>query len=628
MPSYTFTNASGTNYPTAATFNAAIGDTITLTFPTTSNYNHVAETGGAPQLGNAATPATFNHQVVGNYGTSYSLFFFTSDTTNNPSQPYWHSDNINTVGYRGRFIINIISNTCTQSTPTGSLSVSIATTASQNTTATLSGSSHGTNCNKESRAILGGVGSFIAGETHTVVRGNTYTYEMRNEGQTGVLTLSNQAVPYLAPDLFLEPGDELDLNISQGTWSLNLDTDYITGNYNEYALYTHPGGTPLYNNAGAQISTGVNGFQFVNDNPSNTPVGSTNLRVYGRRTTSSGGSNTYQATDATFTITRTGTFSESISNPAGTYFDNLVGSGAAHLVTVAGTTSGQYYNVSTSGSNINTPLFSSWTQGDGSRIVTDTGATTPAGANSTQTTYHLWRSAASNGGSPTATGDTYTRTLVNYDRFVTPTSAVSLGTGVTSYNLVVGNTLSGHVYYVYRGSDLVGQATSSSDGNLTIAVTETSLSSTGDSTTHTLKTQSPFNSAPASEFSTGKSWTVQRTGTASQTSGGTSSAYGMEVFKADGVTKLYDTTSRTGRIAASGSVTINSGSSQSINVTGMANTSSFNVIVVPTVSGSGNAASASFGYSGMVITKSTGSFTIQNTSGAQNTYKYFVIRSG
>ena len=39
---------------------------------------------------------------------------------------------------------------------------------------------------------------------------------MRNEGQTGVLTLSNQAVPYLAPDLFLEPGDALDLNISQG----------------------------------------------------------------------------------------------------------------------------------------------------------------------------------------------------------------------------------------------------------------------------------------------------------------------------------------------------------------------------------------------------------------------------
>ena len=109
MPSYTFTNASGTNYPTAATFNAAIGDTITLTFPTSSNYNHVAETGGAPQLGNAATPATFNHQVVGNYGTSYSLFFFTSDTTNNPSQPYWHSDNLNAVGYRGRFIINIIS---------------------------------------------------------------------------------------------------------------------------------------------------------------------------------------------------------------------------------------------------------------------------------------------------------------------------------------------------------------------------------------------------------------------------------------------------------------------------------------------------------------------------------------
>ena len=284
--------------------------------------------------------------------------------------------------------------------------------------------------------------------------------------------------------------------------------------------------------------------------------------------------------------------------------------------------------MSTSASNINTPLFSSWTQGNGARVVTDTGATTPAGANSTQTTYHLWRSAASNGGSPTATGDTYTRTLVNYDRFTVPTS-VSLGTGVTSYNLVVGNTLSGHVYYVYRGSDLIGQATSSSDGNLTISVTETSLSNTGDTTTHTLKTQSAFNSAPASEFSTGKSWTVQRTGTASQGSGGTSSNYGMEVFKSDGTTKLYDTTSRTGRIAASGSVSVNSGSSQSITVTGMANSSSFNVIVVPTTPGVGTGIGAALGYTGLTITKSNGSFTIQNTTSVNpQVYKYFVIRSG
>jgi len=622
MPSYTFTNASGTNYPTADTFNAAIGDTITITFPTSSNYNHVAETGGAPQLGNAATPATFNHQVVGNYGTSYSLFFFTSDTTNNPSQPYWHSDNVNAVGYRGRFIINIISNTCTQSTPTGSLSVSIATTASQNTTATLSGSSHAANCNKQSRALLFGSGSFIAGDTHTVVRGNTYTYEMRNEGHTGVLTLSNQNVPYLNPDLSISTGGNL--TSSDGTWTQTIGS--ITGTFNEYAIFTNTG-SPILNNSGALITTGVNGTTLVNDNPSNSPVGTSSFSIFGRRTTSSGGSNNYQSTGTTFSVTRSTTFSESISNPAGTYFDNLTGSGAAHTVTVAGTTAGQYYNVSTSASNINTPLFSSWTQGNGARVVTDTGATTPAGANSTQTTYYLYRSAASNGGSPTYTGDNYTRTLVNYDRFTVPTS-VSLGTGVTSYNLVVGNTLSGHVYYVYRGSDLVGQATSSSDGNLTISVTETSLSNTGDTTTHTLKTQSAFNSAPASEFSTGKSWTVQRTGTASQGSGGTSSTYGMEVFKADG-TKLYDTTSRTGRIAASGSVSVNSGSSQSITVTGMVNSSSFNVIVVPTTPGVGTGIGAALGYTGLTITKSNGSFTIQNTTSVNpQVYKYFVIRSG
>jgi len=626
MPSYTFTNASGTNYPTAATFNAAIGDTITLTFPTTSNYNHVAETGGAPQLGNAATPATFNHQVVGNYGTSYSLFFFTSDTTNNPSQPYWHSDNLNAVGYRGRFIINIISNTCTQSTPTGSLSVSIATTASQNTTATLSGSSHGSNCNAQSRALLFGSGSFINGLVHTVVRGNTYTYEVRNEGQTGVLTLSNQNVPYLNPDLSISTGGNL--TSSDGTWTQTIGS--ITGTFNEYAIFTNTG-SPILNNAGNLITTGVNGTTLVNDNPSNAPVGTTSYLIFGRRTTSSGGSNNYQSTGTSFSVTRSTTFNESISNPAGTYFDNLTGSGAAHTVTVAGTTAGQYYNVSTSGSNINTPLFSSWTLGNGARVVTDTGATTPSGANTTQTTYHLWRSAASNGSSPTATGDTYTRTLANYDRFLTPTDTVNLGTGVTSYSLEVGNTISGHVYYVYRGSALLVSGTATGT-TITLTVPETSLSSTGDTATHTLKTQSAFNSAPASEFSTGKSWTVQRTGTASQGSGGTSSTYGMEVFKTDGTTKLYDTTSRTGRIAASGATgNITSGSTSSaISVSGMtANSTNFSIIVVPTVAGSGNNDFNQFaGYTNIVITKSSGSFTIKNTGVTTNSYKYFVVKSG
>ena len=624
MPSYTFTNASGTNYPIAATFNAAIGDTITLTFPTTSNYNHVAETGGAPQLGNAATPATFNHQVVGNYGTSYSLFFFTSDTTNNPSQPYWHSDNINSVGYRGKFVINIISNTCTQATPTGSLSVSIAATASQNTTATLSGSSHGANCNAQSRAILFGSGSFINGLVHTVVRGNPYSYEVRNEGQTGVLSLSTQTVPYLNPDLSISTGGNL--TSSDGTWTQTIGS--ITGAFNEYAIFTNTG-SPYLNNAGNLITTGVNGTTLVNDNPSNAPVGTTSYLIFGRRTTSSGGSNNYQSTGTSFSVTRSATFNESISDPAGTYFDNLVGSGAAHTVTIAGTTAGQYYNVSTSGANINTPLFSSWTQGNGARVVTDTGATTPAGANSTQTTYHLWRSASSNGSSPTATGDTYTRTLVNYDRFLTPTANVSLSTGVTSYSLTIGNTISGHTYYVYRGSDLLVSGTASGT-TITLTIPETSLSSTGDTATHTLKTQSPFNSAPASEFSTGKSWTVIRTGTASQGSGGTSSTYGMEVFKSDGTTKLYDTTSRTGRIFASGTTgTIGAGSSTTITVTGMENSTSFNVIVVPTVAGSGNNDSNIFiGFTGIVITKSTNSFTIGNVGTVSNSYRYFVIRSG
>ena len=60
-----------------------------------------------------------------------------------------------------------------------------------------------------------------------------------------------------------------------------------------------------------------------------------------------------------------------------------------------------------------------------------------------------------------------------------------------------------------------------------------------------------------------------------------------------------------------------------------ANSTNFSIIVVPTVAGSGNNDFNQFaGYTNIVITKSSGSFTIKNTGVTTNSYKYFVVKSG
>ena len=97
---------------------------------------------------------------------------------------------------------------------------------------------------------------------------------------------------------------------------------------------------------------------MTNDNGNNTPSGATTtFKVYASRTSTSGGNGgqgfsggSWHDTGVTFTVERASAHSESVTNDAGTYFDNLAGTGAAHSVTLSGLTSGYYYNVSKSSS--------------------------------------------------------------------------------------------------------------------------------------------------------------------------------------------------------------------------------------------------------------------------------------
>ena len=101
----------------------------------------------------------------------------------------------------------------------------------------------------------------------------------------------------------------------------------------------------------------------------------------------------------------------------------------------------------------------------------------------------------------------------------------------------------------------------------------------------------------------------------------------MEVYNASG-NKIYDTTSRTGRIMASGTTsTIAHGANVEVSVTGMANSTDFNVICTPETGGDPESNAGAAGYS-LIITKAANKFTIYNLSQVNNSYHYHVIKSG
>ena len=627
----------GGTYSQLGEANVQVGTTVTVNVASSSNYSIVTETGGAPNLGiNKPTPAQFQYGVTGSGGTTQYLYFFGSDGT-----PYW----ANVTDYRGKIKLNLQSaNVCTQNTPGGSISVSYSGSYSSTINATVSGTSHAQYCSPQVRAATStsNMPAFTQGlSTPTnLVRGTGYIFQVGNVGKTGYLQSGVITAPYLAPYTAIGVGDEEVTSNSDGTW-----TQTITGTnqntvsiYTNYAAVTSNGSAILLNNNGSKVSTGVNGTTMTNDNGDNTPSGATTeFKVYASRTSASGGNGgqgfptSWHDTGVTFEVTRASAHSESVTNDAGTYFDNLAGTGAAHSLTLSGLTSGYYYNVSKSSSNINTAL-STWTNAwTNTKTATDTAASDPGTTNTTTTTYYLWRSAFSNGSSPTYTGESYTRTIASYARFGMDDIAL---TSSNTFTQTISGVISGHTYYIRSGSNTgsilaSGTATNNTSLSLSVTVGANDIPNVGNTITHYLTTQSPFNSVPSNDYATGATAVISRTGTSSGGTGGTTSEYGLKVFTSGG-NLLYGPETRVGRVMASGTVptsgTLAPGASQSVTVTGLENTTDYNVVCLPTTGGTGGTSHVGFNFS---IVKSANAFTITNNgTGLNNSYKYFVLKSG
>jgi hypothetical protein len=204
--------------------------------------------------------------------------------------------------------------------------------------------------------------------------------------------------------------------------------------------------------------------------------------------------------------------------------------------------------------------------------------------------------------------------------------------GTNTFTQTVENAINGHTYYIKSpGGAIVGQGTSTVNGNFNISVTVgvNDIPNVDDTVVHTLYSQSPYNSSTTTEYSTGQTYTVTRTGTSSGGAGASSSTFGLEVYTASG-TLLYGTTSRIGRVMASGRIpssgTINNGVSVTeTGITGLTNSTDFNIIVLPEVGSSGGVNYTGYNFS---IAKGTNQFTLTNNSGYANAYNYTVLKTG
>ena len=620
-------------YYLQSTTSVNVGDNVTFRiFYSPGDPSSVTETGGAPNLGTQVSsdgsPAEFTYGVDGAYGTTQDFYFFGREDGA-------VSDPLSSIRLR----LDVTDpSVCNYAGPSGTLSVSsAAATEDETTTVTLSGLSADTNCLIEYRKVLGSTSyNWQDSTTMSVQRGSTYTFQARYKASTLTRTIVSSAstyIPYLPLDTDISL-TSTSINSTDGTWTAQLVASSITPHgAHRYApyRYTNEGGIQAWR----AIYNGVNQLQLVqafhnatamnNTWVPNTPEDqTTTYQIWGIRDPFQGGYPQWAYTGVTFDVTYGVIHGETVSDPDGTYFDNYSGSGAQHSVTLANTTPAWYYSVMDSSGNV----LTSWTTGNGTRIITDTNATTPAGTGATSTTYTVLRDETGDATGAENTGVTYTRTLVNYARFTL--EDISIGGTDTTFTQTIGNTIAGHTYYIFRGQNLLASVVATGTST-TVSVTDTSIPNAGDTATHTLKTQSPYNSSPTSEYDTGITCTITRTGTGEGEAPPASTAYGMEVYASDGTSKLYDTTSRSGRIMASGRAPptgdIAHNATVTTNVTGLANSTDYNIVALPEVGGTGSGYGA---YSGYVfdIVKASGSFTITNESGVDNAYHYYVIKSG
>ena len=627
--------------------NVSVGDVLNLEvtagFPATvSNLTdvRVSETGGAPPLGeNKSSPHTFSYTVpfaAGAARTEYLYFYGSRNQSGGYSSAHarvWGTSGVNGER-RGFFQLNVAEYSCQADQPTGNvLSAYDQNDLQAQTTVTLGGVSPAqTGCTLRVRAN-GGAWTSAGTMTLSVTRGTNYTYEVAHHGTSSSpasKTLYEQ-VPYTSPDVQIGTSAS-NYTTTDGTFTVNLTGVSQAGSpygaSNKYML-KEADGTIIYLNNGNLVASSVGGTSIYNDKPANVPAGTTkSYRVWGKRSLQAGGGSgvaRYQLTTASFTVTRAAanTFNEVVTETSGSYFDrNVYGAAnrATHYLNITSAIATKYYNVSTSSTSIGSPLLSAWTvAGATSKTfsVIDTPAV-PSGANGTTVTYYLWRSDASNGGTPAYTGRSYTRTLVVDDRFTFSSSSVVMpNNGSTSFSQTINNTIAGHTYKINRGGSTLLSVTATGT-NTTVTVPESSIPNATNATVHTLYTQAPLNYPFA--YSTGKTYTVTRAGTAPADS------YGMEVFAANGVTKLYDTEIRTARLWAAGvapaSGGVSSGATETVNVTGLsASTDEFTIIIIPQNS------TNSFTTNAFTLQQNVGNFVITNGSTITQVYQWLVIKS-
>mgnify|MGYP003627580918 CR=1 FL=1 len=632
MATYTLSSTLVNNpsYAQIGSQNLAPGDTIVnrIYYTSGTGVSIVSETGGSPALGvnqatNSSGYATFSYTTTTADANSSLYFYFWGANGN----PYWN----NITNFRGKVLVNVSAGNVCSVASSGNLAVAYATTTAATTTATLSGITAGTNCTLQTRATAAGTtaGSFSNTTTHTVTRGVTYYFEASNTTFPVTKQALTSTVPYLATDLAVGVGTANVVGANDtGAWTQTV-TGIAAGGWYNYRVYTSVSPIRALSEENFPfLNTRVGDVTIVNDKDSNTPgVGETvTYNLWGARTRTSGGSGIFDITNpvASFTVTRAVGHSEVINDASGSYYDNDTGtSGASHSVYISQLTNSWEYAIGDVSANINSPLLDWQAHTVEVKVVPD--SSPPA---DTAKTYYIWRRDSS--GNNVAQVGTYTRILRNYNRFSFQLDEVPLSGTDTEFTQTIANGIAGHFYYIYNGNNLRGWASPQSDGTFTINVTESALPNTGNTATHTLYSLSAQNSSRTQHYNTAKTYTVIRTGSGETEEGADSSAYGLEVFNSDESAKLYDTTSRVGRIMKSGRIPSGSGTvavggnSGPISVPGLENTTDYQVIYLPE---DGGVAATGSGYRATVA-KSTNSFTITNFGTVATAWKYYVIKSG
>ena len=673
----------GGAYPLLASQTMEHGDTIYITVNTgfSATVNTFTETGSAtPALGNSHANGSAVSWTIPNSGFSngqvINISFFASNGT-----PYWQ----HVTDYRGyvQVTISVVASCAGNPSSITSVTPDIygESAQSQSTTSRVY-ATWGTNCTAQIYVAQGSWNSgWLNGVYFTPTRGNTYTYYARSAGFSSSTSGFSAYTPYLATDYIINQPSNL--TTSDGTWTQTLSGIGSPTNYNNYSLAdgNTTSATQYAKANGSSLSTGVGNTTIVNDLASNSPAGQTRtFYVWASRTSTSGGNGgqgwptSWQIckdssnNDVSFTVTRASTNTESIqSTSAGDANDSQTGpyhntsnsptgSGTIHRVRLAGIQEAKHYDFRDSSTGTGTPIQghvflnqnqSAWedvnwpqlrasgsSQTNFSRRVWDQTVSVPSTTGSTTKTYYLWRADDENGTNATYTGASYTRTIVNYDRYGGLEDRTLTGTA-TSYTLTITNALKDMTYYVKSGSftgSILASASPSSDGNLVMTITPDSIPNVGNSTTNYLTVQGEHNAFPDADYSSGKSWTITRAGAGGSSGSGTSgtSDWGMKIRTAAGNT-IYDSESRIGRVVTSGTApssgTLSQNQSATIPVAGLLTTSDWNVAVVPVV---GATTSSYHGYEFTVVksTANGGQFTITNTSTVANSYKYTVTKSG